>query len=128
MATVFRIATAIGDKPTTIFGTLHYGDKWPKNTRTGDMTTLTSGDVSSDFHVIALEWEEAEIRCYLDDQLDQTQTQWYTTGSEKFPAPFDQKFFLIFNVAVGGAWPGPPSPETVFPQSMEVDYVRVYQP
>ena len=122
------IAEVVGDKPTTIFGTLHYGDKWPKNTHTGDKTTLLSGDVSSDFHVIALEWEEGEIRWYLDGQLYQTQTHWFTAGSDKFPAPFDQKFFLIFNVAVGGAWPGPPSPETVFPQAMEVDYVRAYQP
>ena len=122
------IAEVVGDKPTTIFGTLHYGGNWPKNTHTGDKTVLTSGDVSSDFHVIALEWEEGEIRWYLDGQLYQTQTRWYTAGSDKFPAPFDQKFFIIFNVAVGGAWPGPPSPETAFPQSMEVDYVRVYQP
>ena len=122
------IAEVIGDKPTTIFGTLHYGDKWPKNTHTGDKVTLSSGDVSSDFHVIALEWEEGEIRWYLDGQLYQTQTHWHTAGSDKFPAPFDQNFFIIFNLAVGGAWPGPPSPETPFPQSMEVDYVRVYQP
>ena len=122
------IVEVVGDKPTTIFGTLHYGDKWPKNTHTGDKTILPSGDVASDFHVIALEWEEGEIRWYLDGQLYQTQTRWYTAGSDKFPAPFDQKFFLIFNVAVGGAWPGPPSPDTAFPQSMEVDYVRVYQP
>ena len=122
------IAEVVGDKPTTIFGTLHYGGNWPKNTHTGDKITLPSGDVSSDFHVIALEWEDGEIRWYLDGQLYQTQTRWYTAGSDKFPAPFDQKFFIIFNVAVGGAWPGPPSPETAFPQSMEVDYVRVYQP
>ncbi len=122
------IAEVVGDKPTTIFGTLHYGDNWPRNTHTGDKVTLPSGDVSSDFHVISLEWEEGEIRWYLDDQLYQTQTQWHTAGSEKFPAPFDQKFFIIFNVAVGGTWPGPPSPKTAFPQSMEVDYVRVYQP
>ena len=90
--------------------------------------TLSSGDVSSDFHVIAIEWEEGEIRWYLDGQLYQTQTRWHTAGSDKFPAPFDQNFFIIFNLAVGGAWPGPPSPETPFPQSLEVDYVRVYQP
>jgi beta-glucanase (GH16 family) len=77
--------------------------------------------------VIAIEWEPGEIRWYLDDKLYERQTQWYTKAAP-FPAPFDQKFYIVLNVAVGGAWPGPPAPDTVFPQSMKVDYVRVYQP
>jgi len=67
------------------------------------------------------------IRWYIDGRLYQTQTKWYTNAAP-FPAPFNQKFFIILNFAVGGAWPGAPSPDTVFPQSMAVDYVRVYQP
>ncbi|MEI8342333.1 MAG: glycoside hydrolase family 16 protein, partial [Verrucomicrobiota bacterium] len=120
------IAEVIGDKPNILYGTLHYGDKWPKNTHTGDKIILPSGDFSDDFHVIAIEWEEGEIRWYLDGKLYQTQTQWHSAGGP-FPAPFNQKFFIILNVAVGGAWPGPPAPDTVFPQAMEVDYVRVYE-
>jgi len=122
------IAEVIGDKPSTLFGTIHYGDKWPKNTHTGDKIMLPSGDFGSDFHVIAIEWEKGEMRWYLDDKLYQTQTKWYTASGAPFPAPFDQKFHIILNVAVGGAWPGPPARNTVFPQSMVVDYVRVYQP
>ena len=41
--------------------------------------------------------------------------------------PFNERFHLLLNVAVGGNWPGPPNNTTVFPQDMEVDYVRVYE-
>lgn len=121
------IVEEVGDKPNVAFGTIHYGDKWPGNTHTGDKYTLPSGDLSDDFHIYAVEWEEGVIRWYFDNQLYQTQTKWYTKAAP-FPAPFDQKFFVILNFAVGGAWPGKPAPSTPFPQSMQVDYVRVYQP
>ena len=52
---------------------------------------------------------------------------WYTTGSDRSTTPFDHDFHLILNVAVGGNLLGAPGPDTTFPQSMEVDYVRVYQ-
>jgi beta-glucanase (GH16 family) len=121
------IVELIGDKPDTLYGTLHYGDQWPRNAQSGDKFVLSSGNFSDDFHVIALEWEQREIRWYVDGKLCQAQSRWYSTAAP-YPAPFDQKFFIILNVAVGGAWPGPPVPDTQFPQSMEVDYVRVYQP
>lgn len=121
------ILEEVGDKSNTAFGTIHYGDKWPRNVHTGDKYVLPSGELGDDFHVYAVEWEEGVIRWYIDGNLYQTQTKWYTKAAP-FPAPFDQKFFLIMNFAVGGAWPGPPSRDTVFPQSMEVDWVRVYQP
>ena len=120
------IAEVIGDKPNIVYGTLHYGDKWPKNVHSGDKDVLPNGDFSDDFHVFAVEWQEGEIRWYVDNTLYQTQTQW-RTASAPYPAPFNQKFYFIFNVAVGGAWPGRPNAQTVFPQTMEVDYVRAYQ-
>jgi beta-glucanase (GH16 family) len=121
------IVEVIGQTPNIAYGTIHYGDSWPHNTHTGDKFTLPSGDLSDDWHVYAVEWEEGQIRWYIDGQLYQTQTKWYTNGGN-FPAPFDQNFFIIFNFAVGGAWPGPPNSSTTFPQTMDVDYVRVYQP
>ena len=121
------IVEVIGQRPNIAYGTIHYGDSWPHNVHTGDKFTLPSGDLSDDFHVYAVEWEEGVIRWYIDGQLYQTQTKWYTNGG-KFPAPFDQNFFIILNFAVGGAWPGPPNSSTTFPQTMDVDYVRVYQP
>lgn len=115
----------LGHEQNKVHGTLHYGGSWPNNTHTGDSYTLESGSFADDFHVFTLEWQEGEIRWYVDGALYQTQTQWNTTAAP-FPAPFDQKFFMILNLAVGGNWPGNPDNSTVFPQQMAVDYVRVY--
>jgi beta-glucanase (GH16 family) len=83
---------------------------------------------ADDFHVFAVEWEPDEFRWFVDGQRYYTQRDWFTSSTKaQFPAPFDQRFHLILNVAVGGAWPGYPDETTVFPQSMIVDYVRVYE-
>ena len=66
------------------------------------------------------------MRWFVDDVHFQTQTNWYSTAGA-YPAPFNQRFHIILNVAVGGNWPGYPDSTTVFPQQMTVDYVRVYQ-
>ncbi|HPG41437.1 MAG TPA: glycoside hydrolase family 16 protein [bacterium] len=115
----------LGHEQNKVYGTLHYGGSWPNNTHTGTFYSLSSGTFVEDFHVFTLEWQEGEIRWYVDGKLYQTQTQWNTTAAP-FPAPFDQKFFMILNLAVGGNWPGNPDATTVFPQQMVVDYVRVF--
>lgn len=120
------IMELVGHEPGKVHGTLHHGAGWPKNVHTGAPFSLGKGSFADDFHVFAIEWEKGEIRWYVDGKLYQTQTKWSSTGGE-FPAPFDQPFHLILNLAVGGAWPGPPDASTVFPQRMTVDYVRVYQ-
>jgi beta-glucanase (GH16 family) len=120
------IMELLGQEPNIVYGTLHYGGSWPKNTHTGKSFVLPHGTFADDFHVFAIEWEAGVIRWYVDGTLYQTQTQWRSDGGP-FPAPFDQSFHLILNVAVGGQWPGPPDAKTVFPQHMLVDYVRVYQ-
>jgi beta-glucanase (GH16 family) len=116
----------LGQKPNEVFGTLHYGAKWPKNTHTGQTTKLEKGTFHDDFHVFAMEWEPGEIRWYVDDRHYQTQTKWHTEG-HTFPAPFDQRFHLLLNLAVGGNLPGAPDKTTPFPQVLAVDYVRVFQ-
>jgi len=120
------IMELLGQEPDKVHGTLHYGAPWPKNIHTGEPFRLKTGTFADDFHVFALEWEKGVFRWYVDGVLCQTQTKWSTTGGE-YPAPFDQPFHLVLNVAVGGGWPGPPDPTTVFPQQMTVDYVRVMQ-
>ena len=120
------IMEAVGHKPAEVFGTLHYGDTFPNNVFTGTEFELVHGTFADDFFVFALEWEAGEIRWYINNVLYQTQTAWRTTSGD-FPAPFDQAFHLILNVAVGGNLPGAPDETTVFPQQMVVDYVRVYQ-
>jgi len=108
-----------------IHGTLHYGGKWPDNTSSGTSYTPSSSVVDN-FHVYSIEWEPTEIRWYVDGTLYQTQTDWWSDAGE-YPAPFNQRFHIILNVAVGGNWPGSPNNNTSFPQTMTVDYVRAYQ-
>jgi beta-glucanase (GH16 family) len=108
-----------------IYGTLHYGGAWPANVHTGSEIT-PAANVWESSHVYAVEWQEGEVRWFVDDTHYETQVDWNSTEAP-FPAPFDQEFHILLNVAVGGAWPGPPNGETTFPQEMVVDYVRVYQ-
>lgn len=108
----------------TVYGTIHYGSVWPDNVATGSQY-LVSTDATADFHDYALEWDETEMRWYVDDNLYVVQNAWGTTAAD-FPAPFDQPFYVLLNVAVGGDFPGAPDTETAFPAVMEVDYVRVY--
>lgn len=111
-----------------VHGTLHYGDSWPNNKYTGTSTTPTA-NVWDEFHTYAVEWEEGEIRWYVNDKHFATQNQagWYTSASTDDKAPFDEAFHLIMNVAVGGNWPGGPNNATTFPQEMQVESVKVYR-
>ncbi|MEK7675481.1 MAG: glycoside hydrolase family 16 protein [Verrucomicrobiota bacterium] len=116
----------LGHEPNKVYGTLHYSNPAGRHQYHGTNTTLTAGTFAEQFHVFRLDWEPGVFRWHVDDRLYQTQTNW-TCRSGSFPAPFDQRFHLILNVAVGGNWPGKPEATTLFPQSMAVDYVRVYR-
>lgn len=120
------IAEGWGSTPGKIAGTIHYGGPWPDNIYAGTHYGFpeTAPDASG-FHVYALEWEPDEIRWYVDDVLYQTKNRWYSEASD-YPAPFDQPFYLILNLAVGGHFDGDPLPSTPFPADMNVDYVRIY--
>jgi len=120
------IMELIGHEPHRVYGTLHYGDAVRGHLYKGTNYTLAAGVFADDFHVFRLDWEPRAMRWYVDDHLYQTQTNWHTQG-RGFPAPFDQRFHLILNLAVGGNWPGNPDEKTVFPQATVVDYVRVYR-
>lgn len=118
------ITEMLGQEPSISHGTIHYGAKWPMNQYQGNSIDLGGAALHDDFHTYAIEWEQDEIRWYLDNQLFSTKTK-DNLGS--FPWRFDQDFHLLLNVAIGGNWPGYPNASTPFPQSMEVDYVRVYE-
>ncbi|MCY4182936.1 MAG: glycoside hydrolase family 16 protein [Gammaproteobacteria bacterium] len=113
-----------GSGGNTVHGTLHYGGAWPNN-RSSANRHAVGGDITENFHVYALEWDEREMRWYVDDTLYATESEWSTTAAS-FPAPFDRPFYIILNLAVGGGFPGPPNAATNFPAALEVDYVRVY--
>lgn len=120
------IMELLGHETDKVYGTIHYGGSYPNNVHTGGSYKLTQGTFAGSYHVFRFDWEENEMRWYVDDKLYLTQKNWYTNGYA-YPAPFDQLFHMILNVAVGGNWPGNPTTATQFPQVMKVDYVRVYQ-
>jgi beta-glucanase (GH16 family) len=120
------IMELLGQESAKVYGTLHYSRTGGRHTYTGTNTTLATGSFADDFHVFRLDWETNAMRWYVDDRLYQTQTNWQSRANS-FPAPFDQRFHLILNLAVGGNWPGNPNATTTFPQAMTIDYVRVYR-
>ncbi len=120
------IMELLGHDPAKVYGTLHYGGEWPNNVHTGKSYSLPQGNFSGDFHLFSIEWDTTQFRWYVDDIFYQSQTQWYSSQAE-YPAPFDEYFYLLLNVAVGGNWPGNPDNSTIFPQKMVVDYVRVFK-
>jgi beta-glucanase (GH16 family) len=117
----------IGSEPEEILGTIHYGhDFWRFNSqyykrKIGDEYV----DFHEDYHVYTVLWNE---RCILF-QVDGEDIGVPNTPSTVLPTtyPFDQRFHMILNIAVGGNLPGNPDGSAQFPQTMEVDYVRVYQ-
>lgn len=110
--------------PTSVHGTIHYGGEWPGNVFSGNEYVVPM-NATANFHTYAFEWDPTEMRWYVDDVLYSMKNDWSSTGAP-FPAPFDQHFYILLNVAVGGNWPGAPNANTAFPVTMEVDYVRVY--
>lgn len=124
------IMEVLGHDIKTVYGTLHFGE--PHNQQQGTCT-LENDNFAESFHEFAVEWEPGEMRFYCDGKNYFTVNDWYTRrqGFEDvtFPAPFDQPFYIILNVAVGGDWPGYPDDTTTFDEKaqMLVDYVKVYQ-
>jgi beta-glucanase (GH16 family) len=122
------VMEARGQNPRVVLGTLHYGGQWPNNVHTGMDYTLPNGGRISDWHVYAVEWSPQRIAWFVDDSLYQVQTAWYTgTRKDSTAAPFDQPFYLVMNLAVGGRFLGPPDSTTSFPGEMQVDWVRAWE-
>ncbi len=105
----------------TVHGTVHWSNNGDYASYGGSYD-LTSGIFKDEFHVFTIIWTENQIKWYVDDQEFNVIDITPSALSE-----FRQDFFFIFNVAVGGNWPGSPNAATTFPQQMIVDYVRVFQ-
>ncbi len=115
----------IGKEPGIVHGTLH-GPGYSGEHGIGAPFTLP-GDhrFTDDFHVYAVEWDSQAIRFYVDDHLYETRTPADLPAGTKWV--YDHPFFILLNVAVGGGWPGDPDASSSYPQTMLVDYVRVYR-
>lgn len=123
------IMEVLGNKTDTSYGTIHYGN--PHSESQGSHT-LDEGDFSEEYHVFDVEWEPGKIKWYVDGKRIHTEDDWYSAtegqGEITYPAPFDQPFYIILNLAVGGNWPGNPDDTTdIANAAYYVDYVRVYQ-
>jgi beta-glucanase (GH16 family) len=122
----------VGTEPAINHGSLHGPSSTnPTSDRTATVSLPAPADrsvgqrLSDDFHLYAVEWEPGVVRFFLDSNSYATFTlaEWPAGGTWVF----DHPFFIVLNVAVGGDWPGTPEATTVFPQTMLVDYVRVYK-
>ncbi len=119
---IMELIGGSGYNDRTIYGTLHWLDNG-SHASAGNNSSLPSGTLyAEEFHVFSIIWDPNSIKFLRDDvqyhEID-------ITGAEL--TEFHENFFFIFNVAVGGNWPGSPDNTTVFPQTMAVDYVRVFQ-
>ena len=118
------IMELVGHEPHKVHGTVHYGPPSPNNKFTGTSAPAPKGDFSERFHVFTLVWHANQLHWYVDDILYFTIVP-EKLGNERYL--FNNNFFFILNVAVGGNWPGNPDDTTIFPQRMEVDYIRVFE-
>ncbi len=114
----------VGHDLGVIHASAHSKDyQWQKNTQ--KTAIIFVEDVHTDFHSYILDWTPDCIRAYVDDSL---YFEYHNEGLGESKWPYDKPFYLIMNVAVGGAWGSVEGiDESAFPQTMEVDYVRVYQ-
>lgn len=125
------IMEVMGQSTDTLHGTIHFGE--PHTQKQGTYVSKKANDFSDKFHVFSCEWEPGEIRWYVDGQLYYTANDWFTAkpGFDEvaYPAPFDQPYYMILNLAVGGSWVGYPDETTEFGENAQlvVDYVKVYQ-
>ncbi len=112
----------IGREPSQTLGYIHYGDPYPNNQSQGNKFVKHSGEFPGVWHEFAIEWEPGVIRWFVDGILFSTKT-----AADVSPAhwPFDQRFHIIMNIAVGGNLGGPVD-DSIFPAAMDVEYVRVY--
>ncbi|OGX84571.1 hypothetical protein BEN47_16010 [Hymenobacter lapidarius] len=112
-----------GSRPKELLPTMHFADGAGARRLKGTTNTVAV-DLSEDYHIYSVVRSKDQIRMFLDGQLYYTFGTADTAGASY---PFNNPFFMILNVAVGGDFDGNPDASTVFPQQMQVDYVRYYQ-
>lgn len=116
------IMEVVGMEPSTVHGTIHGPNYSGGSGLSG--SKMMSEPLADDYHIFAIDWDVDAIRWYIDGELYHSVTP-ADLGNRTWV--FDKDFFLLLNVAVGGNWPGYPDETTTFPQTMLVDYVRIYQ-
>lgn len=113
------IGTGPGGLASEVSQTAWY-DKGGHNTKTSRLTKVPSGSTNA-FHTYAVEWTPGHLAWSIDGQVT------FEASGAEVAKDFARPYFLRLNLAVGGKWPGDPTGSTMLPQSMDVDYVRVYE-
>jgi beta-glucanase (GH16 family) len=115
----------IGKEPSIIHGSIH-GPEYVGGTGIEAPYTLPGKQrFSDDFHIFAIEWDPDSVSFFVDQDRYVRRTR--ADLKPGWPWVFNKPYFLILNLAIGGDWPGNPDATTVFPQTMLVDYIRVYE-
>lgn len=124
------IMEVMGQETNKAYGTIHYGE--PHDQRQGTYTVSETNNFVDNYHTYACEWEPGKIIWYIDGVKFHEESDWFSAksgqGEVTYPAPFDQPFYMILNLAVGGSWVGYPDETTTYDdQQFAIDYVKVYQ-
>ncbi len=115
------ILEVLGQQPSKIYSTIHF--KSGNTSARVEKSLVTATSLADEFHVYSLVWEKDKIKTMVDDKTIAE----FDPSQVSAAYPFNEKFFFIMNIAVGGNWPGSPNATTYFPQFMMVDYIRVFQ-
>ncbi|ETT59677.1 glucan endo-1,3-beta-D-glucosidase [Paenibacillus odorifer] len=126
------IMEAKGRLPGTTSGAIHFGGQWPVNRYIAGEYHFPEGQTfANDYHVYSMIWEEDNMKWYVDGKFffKVSRDQWYSVAAPNNPnAPFDQPFYIIMNLAIGGYFDSGHTPDpSDIPATMQVDYVRVYK-
>ena len=124
------IMEVMGQETNKAYGTIHYGE--PHDQSQGTYTVSEKNNFADNYHTYACEWEPGKIIWYIDGVKFHEESDWFSAksgqGEVTYPAPFDQPFYMILNLAVGGSWVGYPDATTTYDdQQFAIDYVKVYQ-
>nr|WP_242593457.1 glycoside hydrolase family 16 protein [Corallococcus exiguus] len=113
-----------GQIPSVVSSAIH-GPGYSGGSNLGRQHAVSGPPLAEDFHIYAVEWEPELLRFIVDDTVFFEVTPKNLPSGRKWV--YDHPHFIILNIAVGGSFVGPPDSKTVFPQTMKVDYVRVYE-
>lgn len=124
------IMEVMGQETNKAYGTIHYGE--PHDQSQGTYSVAAANNFADHYHTYAVDWEPGKITWYVDGIKYHEESDWFSAksgqGTVAYPAPFDQPFYMILNLAVGGSWVGYPDDSTTYDdQQFAIDYVKVYQ-
>lgn len=124
------IMEVMGQETNKAYGTIHYGE--PHAQSQGTYSVSAADNFADNYHTYAVDWEPGKITWYIDGIKYHEESDWFSAkenqGTVAYPAPFDQPFYMILNLAVGGSWVGYPDDATTYDdQEYAIDYVKVYQ-